>query len=222
MTIEFMGIPGCGKTYLSDYLEKNCNVYGKCIDIIEKNRTEILYKFVFKFFKLLTQITPKYQRLRRELLDILKDYLHVDAKYETVNIRYYVDALVIDRFLHCRFKKTHRLYVISEGIAQELVNIINNFDVDSDLISQIISCLDVEFDLVYIANSIDDSIEAMEKRNRHVCYIDELKGDELREFLKSYEDGCEIVSNKIRHIDLNKYDDLNESMNKITSYLEKR
>ncbi|MCD8221087.1 MAG: hypothetical protein LUD07_02635 [Clostridiales bacterium] len=221
MVIELLGIPGSGKTFLSSELECQLSKERKkCCNLIERSRNDFRYKVLFRLYKGYVRINPTYKNIKKTLCDCVKNYADMNAKYNTCKIDTYLNAIVLDTFLYRSYGKKRGLYVLDEGIAQQCANIITNFSVKPDVISSIFESLNFNPTVVYLECGVEISYSSIKERNRHVCYIDELDGEQLEEFLSSYKNACDQVGQRISKMTLNRNEDVSHNVNAIRNYLK--
>lgn len=213
MVIEFMGMPGVGKTYLADALIKNVDKKSvKAVNLVEMSRHNTFYKVYFRFLRVLTKILPNYKKLRYELAQFVKPYANKNAAFNDIYIDSYVNTLIMYKLLHDKYDSSKNLYILDEGIVQQLVNMKVNYDIDDDTVKNIISAVDKRIDLVYILASFDITIASIEKRNRHVCYIDELKDEQLKAFLEKYNESCEALAQTVSPVVVKRGDNIEDNI----------
>jgi|GEM_PF-2417776 len=205
MVIDFYGLPGSGKTYLANKLVNNYkkNNY-KASNIIEFERGNIFWKIYVQILKLFMVFNKTYRNEIAELKFILKEYKTEEARFNNVQISYYIKRLVYLRTLYKRQIPQKNFLIYDEGILQLIITIAVNYDLPNDLIKKLIdynSKILSNIITVYNSISIENCIESIIQRNRHVCYIDELDNVEreifLRENYKIAEEICKLVDSCI-------------------------
>lgn len=218
MIIEFMGLPGVGKSYLGKQIEKELSYRGiKCISVVERSRTSLIWKFLSKCLHIGVSRMPKYRRLRNELVDLAYPYASARARYNenTVRIANYIEQIAFLDYVYTKQHSSKNVYIYDEGIAQQFVNMIVNFGVDIEIIQSMILLLGKYPKMVYMTYSVKKIKESIAIRNRHVCYIDELKDGELNKFLISYQEACNLVSCIFKPLNIDRADDEQLNIDKI-------
>jgi hypothetical protein len=222
MVIEFFGLPGSGKTYLSDKLACHFNEKNiKCINLVEKSRTILTYKVLFRILRLYLKISNKYKSLYIQISDLLGAYKNKKAEYNTVFINNYIEQIVLYCFLHSHFRNKKGLYILDEGVLQQIVNIIVNYDISQSDIQSVLNLLCNYFDSfnsIKLDISVDQSKNSMIIRNRHVCYIDELKGEELDKFLSKYYSACKTVESLTSPLVLNRNSSISYNITELEKF----
>lgn len=213
MILEFMGMPGVGKTYLADALIKHMDKKSvKAVNLVEMSRQNTLYKIYFRFLRVLIKTLPRYKNLRHELAQIVKPYANKDAAFNNVYIDGYINTLILYKLLHDKYDSSQKLYILDEGIVQQLVNMKVNYDINDDTVKNIISAVNKQINTVYIVGSFEITVASIEKRNRHVCYIDELKDEQLKAFLEKYNESCETIAQTVSPIVVKRGDSIKDNI----------
>lgn len=203
MVIEFIGIPGSGKTHFCKYLLRTLNL-PESRDIVEASRTVCKYKILFKLLQLECRNKRFYKELKAVLKKLLKPYAEAIAEFNTVDIYSYIDSLIFYCFLTDKLQAKKELYLLDEGILQQIINMYVNFDISEETINEIIDVLSLYIHSAYIRCTLEISKRSIKERNRHVCYIDEIHGEKLNRFLAKYMIGCEIVGKVAKSYILNR------------------
>lgn len=191
MIIDFLGTPGCGKTYLVNSLvERTKHRQIKCVNITENSRSKLFWKIKFKVYGFISLIY--FHKLYKHLSLILKNYQHIKPKYSESNVRAYLRSLILRLYLYRLYNKKKDLYVQDEGVLQLIATICVNFNVDENSLREMIS-LFVFPQTIFLNRQICICKDNIKKRNRHVCAIDELKDTELDEFLSLFKEKCEFL-----------------------------
>ncbi len=199
MVVEFMGMPGSGKTFISNALVLSLKQDSvKAINIIDKSRYNFFYKGLFKILKLMGPRRKVYREFALRLKRILNKRLDKMAKFNNCCIDTYINSIVFYCFLYDLFYHKRRLYIFDEGILQQLVNIMVNFNPSEEEINEILELFKgYHIPVIYLRVEIDDVLNSIKSRDRHDCYIDELEGEELINFLIKYQNDCERLCDKM-------------------------
>ncbi|MBQ3543813.1 MAG: hypothetical protein IJA34_02310 [Lachnospiraceae bacterium] len=210
MVIEFYGMPGSGKTtFANDFAKKK---YGdvSLINITDKSRTSFWYKVYFKILRTLVKKNKEYLKYRDELIDIVREYRSISAKYNENNVFIddYVMEMAYDIWTYKKLYEKKKIYIFDEGIVQQIINMCVNYDVDIKTVEKLVDYIKKGKEYrCYYTNSIESTINSIEQRNRHVCFIDELKGKELEDYLNKYNQSCSTLLGLTDSIKINREDD---------------
>lgn len=207
MVIEFMGLPGSGKSFLGNRIEEKCAVKGKkCVNVIDRSRTSFCWKTVFKLLHMLLPALPSYRDELNHLCEVATEYLAIQPRYnyDSVQIRNYIGQIVFLKMLYVKLINSKTLYIFDEGIAQQFVNIRVNYNVSEEILRGMYVVLQQELNAFYLMSPLEVVKDSIEKRNRHVCYIDELKGINLDKFLVDYQDACEVIKSIVHPLRLDR------------------
>lgn len=197
MIIEFMGLPGVGKSYLGKQVEKELSHRGvRCISVVERSRTSLVWKVLSKCLHIVIPSTTDFKRLKEKLLSVASVYTSSQAMYNenSVGIVDYIEQVAFLDYVYAKLRASKTVYIFDEGIAQQFANMIVNFDVNVEIMQNMLELLEEKPKTVYLTYSIEKIKESIESRDRHVCYIDELRDKELDQFLISYQKACNDVS----------------------------
>ncbi|MDE5947155.1 MAG: hypothetical protein K2G63_07625 [Oscillospiraceae bacterium] len=214
MIIEMTGLPGAGKTYLGNAfveLMKSKNI--AAVNWVNMRRTSIVYKAMCKAIRCFTHIIPSCIEYRKNLRNILKNHLSATAIYSKASISTYIDNIVEYTSLYKKYQYKKKILVFDEGIIQQLVNIIVNFSLSETEKKELFLAIKSEmFSCVYLKIGINEAIESIISRNRHVCTIDELRGEELNQFLIKYEAVCDLCTERMHSVELYRNDSIEKNM----------
>lgn len=197
MIVEFMGLPGAGKSSLGRELEQELSRRGlRCLSVVERSRATLGGKLLSRLAHVLVQTFPQYRRQRKELLRLASGALERPPRYNEDGVRLsdYLEQAVFLRVLYSRLEKSRTVYLFDEGIAQQLVTMTVNFGLDENTLRSLLRVLGELPDVVYITCKPEAAKEAIRARDRHACYIDELQGEELDGFLTAYQRTCEQLA----------------------------
>jgi len=209
MFIEFLGLPGSGKTYFSNSVKEKMKLKNTdVLNVTELTRSKLIYKIIAKILLFTARSGLFFKSLRKDIRQIVCRY-DTDAAYNTCRIWSYVDDITVQVLFKRVFKKKNTVYILDEGICQKLVNIIVNYgvsDEDTDRLSAVLApYTDRTF---FLCMETKDAFDSIRKRNRHVCIMDELNDDDLRVFLQKYYQACIRLSDSFQadRIDRNDVD----------------
>lgn len=214
MVIEMTGLPGAGKTYLGNAFVKSMkseNIIA--VNWVNMRRTSIVYKLKGRITRCFTYIIPDCILYRKEICNILKNHLSETAIYSHVFIRSYIDNIVEYTYLYKKYHDKGKILIFDEGIIQQLVNILVNFDLSEAEKEKLFTAIKYKnFSSVYLKIDINDAIKSIISRNRHVCAIDELRGKELDKFLNEYKAACDLCAEKMHSLELHRNSDIEENV----------
>ncbi|MBR4627237.1 MAG: hypothetical protein IKO47_06000 [Ruminococcus sp.] len=199
MIIEFIGLPGAGKTYLCDKLIGDLRSKGiKASNFIEDSRSKFMYKAVFKALGASEHIPDsRTSVLASKLKELLAPYMGIKAKYNDCCIDSYITDLCRVVAIEKIVKKRSSVCLIDEGLFQRAVTMIINYDIDELHYRRLLSILSrYASDTVYLRISPEQAFESVRKRNRCVCAMDRLGDDDLKVFLNRYYELCEFISER--------------------------
>lgn len=194
MVIEFYGMPGSGKTTFANEIvkKKPCNI--SWINVVHKSRTSIGYKVYIKLMEMVAVNDKDYKKNNDKILDIVRDYRDVPAKFNEGYIDSYVKVIAFNLWLYKRMYSKQKIYIFDEGIVQQIINMCVNYDLDTVTAEKLVNYLSCgQESRIFYETSVECTEKSIMKRNRHVCFIDELTGQELREFLDKYNEKCHLL-----------------------------
>ena len=64
------------------------------------------------------------------------------------------------------------------------------YDIDIKDILTVLRPLNPNSKTIYISTKIETAFTNIKKRNRHICPMDEMNDDDLKHYLKEFEDVC--------------------------------
>ena len=198
MFIEFIGLPGSGKTYFCGQIDNELSKKSiKSCNLIELSRSRFFYKLFFKSLRAYAKINGRTRRLSRRLEELLAPYRGIRAKYNECFIDSYISDICTLVILKNLLGKSKRVFLLDEGLFQRAVTMAVNYNLCKSDIIKLLSVLKRYTDsTVYIKISCEDSLRSVRQRNRHVCAMDNLNDEELKSFLKKYYASCEYISER--------------------------
>lgn len=221
MVIEFMGIPGSGKSFLGNSLSETLNKKKiKSINILDKSRHEIKYKILFKIWHLAAYKSKIYAKTYKIIKKEFSDYQNIKAGYNVCSINDYIDVIAFYVFLYEKLKDKKKIYIFDEGIFQQLSTIYVNYNLTYESLDSVLKYVEKYIPkTIYMRTDVDVAIASIKKRNRHVCYIDELEGEELRTFLNKYIKISERFVEKKGIYIINRSDSSDANVKKVYNYI---
>lgn len=190
MIVEYFGIPGGGKTFQANLYKKELKSKGLAFwDISRHKGTPLYMKVLYKIADVMIYVLPKYRRqiyLYREICrDCKKDVSRLDGR---------IHNIVLFLLVYDMIGSINRIIINDEGQLHWILSLCanNGCPVDrilsvylSDRHSVVCRCVDV---------TVDTAFHNIRQRNRHVCYIDEMRDEALIEYLSSfYKTNKEII-----------------------------
>ena len=194
MIIELFGVPGSGKTYFATNLCKSNNY----IDY-HKYRYSFFGKILMKFRFLLYKKSYRY----KEDLKFVNEYL---MKHNLKVSSFMRDNYILQlSFFHSKLNDKYsdsinKIIVFDEGIIQSITALTYENELPMFAAKDLFHYF--KFDhakYYYVKTNIDMTIENIKKRNRKVCEIDYLEGEELREFLLKEQEIFQFLANEINY-----------------------
>ena len=104
--------------------------------------------------------------------------------------RFTVESAAIFAVAYRRMIKSGKVYLFDEGLVHTIVKFCAEFHLPDKVFTELLAaCGTFRGDSRIVVNneiSLEDCIESIRKRDRHICAFDELSGDRLRELLEQY------------------------------------
>ena len=192
MYIEYLGIPGCGKTFWKDkFIEGLRKESISFLDLSRQKRMPLWLKVFYKLAEAVILQLPKYKRLTREYREVCKNCTS-SPKYLPFSLTYCIKDIVLASFLHDIFRG-ERIYINDEGQLQRVVFLAVQYDVPLENLMQLYLKYRGNVKTIYVQTSMETSMSNIRKRNRHVCPMDELTEEALLEYETAFLNGCEKV-----------------------------
>lgn len=187
MIIELFGLPGAGKTFIINKIRGNAPV-----GVESENK---LKKVVLKFVKKLSLLTPMCMKLRRKMV-VLLNMSELKPLYIKNTVHSYIDNIVLVCF---GYKYVKRDLFMDEGILHRVVSFAVNYDLNSELVLNLVSILLPYIKLAnvfYLLCDEKECLDSISKRNRHICKMDELNEEDLFKFIHSYKIYFDLIEAK--------------------------
>ena len=197
MIVEYLGIPGSGKTYNKQlYIELLSKERRKWLDISRWNGMPLGLKLFYKFIDYFIFLIPKY----RKLFKLYKEACFIksnSSKYFPLSFETCLRDIVQASFLHDYFGKWNRIVLNDEGQLQRIVTMAVQFEVNiEDLMSVYLAEKHLE-ETRFVEISINDAFCNIKTRNRHVCEMDEMNDGIMNNFLNDFDVACKTCMNLI-------------------------
>lgn len=205
MIIELFGIPGSGKSYCCEKIEKKENIKDVTKFFKEKIIGKAVFHFFLKFFKINKELNEKYNEMINVLGDTSNYNNILDKK---INICLYLKYLLFIYFLE---KKCKMNIIVDEGIIHYSIVLFAEFSVDFDKIEKIIEVLKIyskEKMIIGIKCNKEIAIKRMEIRNRKRTSLDFLEYGELSKLLDRYIIAEQFFSYKFKMLNIEEVENL--------------
>ena len=105
--------------------------------------------------------------------------------------RFTVESAAIFAAAYRRMARSRKVYLFDEGLVHTIVKFCAEFHLPDKVFTELLAaCGTFRGDsriVVFNEISLEDCIESIRKRDRHICAFDELSGDRLRELLQQYD-----------------------------------
>ena len=204
MYVEYLGIPGCGKTFWKDRHIEQIRAEG--IPYLDVSRQKVMPFWLKVFYKIaemfLLQL-PKYKRQIRECEEVCKGCLK-KPKYLPFSLAHCIKDIVMASLLHDIFEGK-KIYVNDEGQLQRVVSLVVQYGVPLERLLPWYLKYRGEATTIYVKTDVETAFVNIRKRNRHVCPMDELKDDALIAYETEFFECCELLAKEIKfNFDLKK------------------
>lgn len=196
MYVEYLGIPGCGKTFWKDKYLEQLRAEGKpFLDVSRQKVMPLCLKVFYKFAETILLQFPKYKRLTQEYKSICNGCSR-EPKFVPFSLAYCIKDVVLATLLHDIFDGK-KIYVNDEGQLQRLVFLSVQFGVAIDKLMPLNMKYRGDVKTIYVKTEVDTAFANIKKRNRHVCPMDELTDETLRAYESEYYKCCERLAEEI-------------------------
>lgn len=196
MYIEYLGIPGCGKTFWKDkYLEQLRADGGALLDVSRQKVMPLWLKVFYKLAESFLLQLPRYKNETREYEEVCKG-CRKEPKYLPFSLAYCIKDIVLASFLHDIFGGK-KIYVNDEGQLQRVVFLVVQYGVPLDALLPIYMKYRGDVKTIYVKTEVETAIANIRRRNRHVCPMDELTDNELKVYEQECYDCCEQLEKEI-------------------------
>ena len=194
MIVEFYGIPGSGKTYCADiYKRQLAQDEVPYIDLSRCSKTPLWLKILYKIVDKCIYFVPRYYKINRKLRSLCRQ---AKPKYLPFSLHYCVNRIVCSIFLQDFFGKRKKIAINDEGLFQWIAFLSVQYGVAVDSVKTILPPVNVNCKNVYVQKSIENAFANIKQRNRHVCPMDEMPDDDLKNYLVDYNNALELLKNK--------------------------
>lgn len=197
MLIEFMGLPGSGKTTFANDLDNHARslIRSSLLNLTQLSRSKFSWRVRAHALRKVFPLIPSAVDIRKECIRLLDKPLNSPARYGGEQLAGYVNDLSLRIWLHDRLDNSETCYCLDEGVSQSMVILRVNYDVSETILESLYTqvCNSAFRPFWYrVAPAVAEA--SMIERDRHVCFIDELRGSELTEYVSRFNDACELVA----------------------------
>lgn len=191
MIVEYLGIPGSGKTYQANLYKQELRQRGEhFIDLSRWKGMPIILKIFYKLTDKTFLWIPKYRKQRTRLRELCKNAYEVSPKYLPFSVNYCIDRIISSVFLQDVFGGHKTVAINDEGLMQWVVFLSIQYGVPINEILATLSPFYPNCETIYIVSPVETAFSNIKKRNRHVCPMDEMKDDRLVKYLEEFESAC--------------------------------
>ena len=209
MIVEFYGTPGAGKTYLANAIVSQLKTEGVYAEnVVDLGRSKTKNKAINKTIRVYLKIIPRYKKLKTDLCEVMQKYRNTAAKYNDEPIEGFLDNIVYYSFWYEKLRCKKGVYLFDEGISHQYVNMMANYGVSLNDVIEIKGLVPYLPPIIYVACESMVNFESIQLRNRHVCYIDELTGDELEACIREYRKACENILETVSPLVIKREDNI--------------
>lgn len=183
MIIEVFGLPGSGKTtFCQKYAMEN-----KLYNLLGFYRDSFFGRSLYYLFKYFYFLIPTVNKKVKNIMFLLSKKDHTNKIRKDILIKEYVIFMC---FVYYHELKCNKHVIIDEGIIHYCMALYAEYDVEFNVLDQIIEELKVDKKMKYIVLkcSVDECLLRMCKRNRKRSAIDFLEESELKLLLLKYEE----------------------------------
>ena len=221
MVIECIGLPGSGKTYLMELVEKELR--RREVDYVNVSAglmNRISWKILRKIARALIYLSADARWLRDRLLKILGEEGELHSSFGIYeNEKYTVKSAALFSFIYRRMIRSHKLYLFDEGLVHALVKFCADFKISDETFRKMVTeserGLHSSRLVIFCEISMEDCLASIEKRNRHICAFDELSGDALAGILGEYARLNEVYGNNYSVLKIRREDENRKKMSRV-------
>ena len=196
MYVEYLGIPGCGKTFWKEIFLEDLRREGvSYLDVSRQKVMPLWLKVFYKLAEIVLLQLPKYKKLTREYRNAIKN-CSIVPRYLPFSLTYCIKDIVLASLLH-DFFRGKRIYINDEGQLQRIVFLSIQYDVPFKDLFPLYMKYRGDVKTIYVQTPIETAMANIRKRNRHVCPMDELAEEELIKYGKAFFESCEKIAQEI-------------------------
>ena len=198
MLVEYLGIPGSGKTYNKQlYIEQLSKERKEWLDISRWKGMPFYLKFFYKIADYSIFFIPKYRRQFRQYKEasIIKSD---NSKFFPLSYKTCLRDIVLASLLHDFFGKWKCIVINDEGQLQRIVTLSVLYEVSIDNLMKVFLAEKHLEETLFIEISTEDAFCNIKARNRHDCEMDEIKDCLLKEYLNDFDIACKKCMKMIK------------------------
>lgn len=194
MLIDYIGIPGCGKTYQTNLAKVYCLKEGiSFVDISHGKNASLFVKLLLVLSEKSLLLTSDYKRCVSHFKTRASQ---ASPKYLPFSLEYCVQRILGAKILAKLFRDCRKVAFNDEGVFQWVVFLSLQYGIPIKEIIDTCSLEKVDSHTIYISISEMAAFGNIKKRNRHVCEMDEMRDSELMDYLKEFNNSC----NQLNHL----------------------
>ena len=198
MIYELFGMPGVGKTTISNKISKE---YGY-INIMKKYRESILGKVYLHLFIKLFKIDKELRNKYNQCVILCKKYIKnknvVDKK---IKLELYIKYMTFVYYIEKKYNFKKINIIVDEGIIHYAIAMFAEFDIPFYALDKLVELFYLNKFPIGVSCKIETVLEQIKKRNRKSTPIDFLDVKNLEHLLKRYELGVNYYGKKYELVD---------------------
>jgi thymidylate kinase len=226
MIVEFIGMPGSGKTFFANRLVVQLKSIGyNSINITESSRENYKCKIIRKLLYVsinLLQCSKSHKQAIERLLRSKSYGSSIFGIYSSPT--YCINTISIQIMIYSILSSSKKIYIFDEGVMYTLVKLITDFnfpleDVESikNYILNQINSLNIL--TIYYKSKKEDCYASILKRNRNSCKFDMIKGSDLDNILSRYQENCELIQSNMKISLISRNEDESKKISRILNLI---
>lgn len=195
MIVEYLGLPGSGKTYQANLYKKKIEGEGMpYCDISRYKGMALWLKVFYKVADYAILWIPKY---RKQIKEYNKICIHCPQKssFLSASISYYIKDIVLYSFVYDIFGNSNRIIINDEGMLHRLITLIVQFNPPIEKLLSLYLSTNHGERRFYIGITVENAFKNIKNRNRKVCSMDELDDKTFLRLLHKYYETFQIIIN---------------------------
>lgn len=189
MILELYGSPGSGKSY----------ILAAAIGKKEQRKENGIKQGFVTLIKKVSAYLPSSLMLKGKMMTVLGDECYRCVYFERPLSEYLNNICMLIFFY--RILRNKELYM-DEGYIQRITAMAVNLDIPPKKTMRLIKIIHDEVPFVqsvYLKTEIESCFVSIRNRNRHEVDMDEIDDENLKEFLKKYENYFSLISERYKH-----------------------
>ena len=196
MIVEFLGIPGSGKTYKANLYKKELEDKGvPYIDLSRWKGTPFWLKCFYKITDFAYIIVPRYRKLRKKIYSLSKHNYNKEPKYLPFSIDYCIQRIISSILVRDFFRFCKKISINDEGLMQWVVFLNVQYEIEITDILLLLKTMKSNSKTIFIDTPIETAFTNIKKRNRHICPMDEMDDEMLIGYLTDFRKSCYMIKN---------------------------